>query len=69
MSTITKQGRGARGSGGSTQKKRERDKLGLRGKGSWSPQGSHHGNVVECLGDRKNHDGHLAKKFLKKYYS
>ena len=23
----------------------------------------------ECLGDRKGHDGHLAKKFLNKYYS
>ena len=23
----------------------------------------------ECLGDRKGHDGHLAKKIVKKYYS
>ena len=26
-------------------------------------------NELECLGDRKGHDSHLAKKFLKKYYS
>ena len=26
-------------------------------------------NELECLGDRKGHDGRLAKKFLKKYFS
>ena len=26
-------------------------------------------NELECLGDRKGHDGHLAKQVLKKYYS
>ena len=27
-------------------------------------------NELECLGDRKGHDGHFkAKKFMKKYYS
>ena len=26
-------------------------------------------NELEGLGDRKGHDGHLAKKFLKKYCS
>ena len=26
-------------------------------------------NELECLGDRRGHDGHLAKKFLKKDYS
>ena len=25
-------------------------------------------NELECLGDRKGHDDHLAKKFLLKYY-
>ena len=26
-------------------------------------------NELECLGDRKGHDGHFAKQVLKKYYS
>ena len=26
-------------------------------------------NELECLGDRRGHDGHLAKKFLKKDHS
>ena len=26
-------------------------------------------NELECLGDRKGHDSHLAKQVLKKYYS
>ena len=26
-------------------------------------------NKLECLGDRKGSDDHLADKFLKKYYS
>ena len=26
-------------------------------------------NELECLGDRRGHDGHLVQKFLKKYYS
>ena len=26
-------------------------------------------NELECLGDRKGHDSHLAEKFWKKYYS
>ena len=25
-------------------------------------------NELECLGDREGHKGHLAEKFLKKYY-
>ena len=26
-------------------------------------------NDLECLGDRKGHDGYYAEKLLKKYYS
>ena len=26
-------------------------------------------NELECRGDKKGHDSHLAKKCLKKYYS
>ena len=26
-------------------------------------------NELECLGDRKGHDGNFAKQVLKKYYS
>ena len=40
----------------------------LRGKGG-VPWVQIMENELECLGDRRGHDGHLAKKFLKKDYS
>ena len=40
----------------------------LRGKGG-VPWVQIMENELECLGDRRGHDGHLVKKFLKKYNS
>ena len=40
----------------------------LRGKGG-VPWVQIMENELECLGDRRGHDSHLAKKFLKKDYS
>ena len=39
------------------------------GGGSGVPRVQIKENELECLGDRQGHDDHLAKKFLKTYYS
>ena len=43
--------------------------VGLRGKGGGVPWVQIMENDLECLGDRRGHDGNLVKKFLKKDYS
>ena len=41
----------------------------VKGGGGGIPRVQIMENELECLGDIKGHDGHLAKKCLKKYYS
>ena len=45
------------------RKKEGRDIIRLRGRVQIME------NELECLGDEKGQDGHLAETFLKKYYS
>ena len=41
----------------------------FKGEGGGVPRVQIMENKLECLDNREGHDGHLAKKFLKKYYS
>ena len=47
----------------------EARKLVFKGEGGGVPWVQIMENELECLGDKRGHDGHLAKKFLKKDYS
>ena len=51
-----------------SKKTRERNSSKFKGEGG-VPWVQIMENELECLGDRRGHDGHLTKKFLKKVYS